>query len=83
MIVTLLTDVNGSDQTTQSWANQFNVTHPVVDDTDAAVTNAYGTGGYYPNVHIIGQGMEVVLRYGSGSTKPSRSDIEAVLSQMD
>ena len=64
-------------------ANQFGVSHPVVDDTNAQVTNAYGTGGYYPNLHIIGQGMEVVLRYGSGSTKPSRSDIEAVLAQME
>lgn len=82
MIVTLLTDVNGSDKTTASWASQFGVTHPVVNDVGAQITNAYGTGGYYPNLHVIGQGMEVVLRVGSGATKPSKSDIEAVLSQM-
>ena len=69
--------MNGSDQTTAAWANQFGVSHPVVDDTNAQVTNAYGTGGYYPNLHIIGQ-VAVLLRHGSGSTKPSRSDIEAV-----
>ena len=83
MIVTLLTDADGGDKTPADWASTFGVTHPVVDDTDAMVTNAYGTGGYYPNLHIIGQGMEVVLPYGSGSTKPSKSDIEAVLGQME
>jgi hypothetical protein len=59
------------------------VNHPVVDDFDALVTNAYGTGGYYPNLHILGPGMEVILRVGSASTKPSKTDIETILSQMD
>lgn len=83
MIVTLLTDSNGGDQTPATWANQFGVSHPVVDDKDAGVTNAYGTGGFYPNLHLLGPGMEVVLRVGSGSTKPSKSDIETILGQMN
>ena len=83
IIVSLLTDANGGDQTPITWANQFGISHPVVDDANAGVTNAYGTGGYYPNYHILGPGAEVILRVGSGSTMPSKSDIEAILSQME
>ena len=83
MIVTLLTDSNGGDKSPEVWANTYGVNHPVVDDFDANVTNAYGTGGYYPNLHILGPGMEVILRVGSASTKPSKSDIEALLDEMD
>ncbi len=83
MIVTLLTDVNGSDKTTAIWANEYGLSYPVVDDAGAQITNSFGTGGYYPNMHLLGPGMEVIVPAASGDTKLSKADIETYLSQLN
>ena len=76
IVIALLTDANGNDQTPASWAADFGQTFPVLDDSGAGITNSFGTLGYYPNYHVLGPGAVVALRTGAGHSALSYQDVK-------
>ena len=46
---------------TQTWANQYGITGPVISDPSMAIYSAYELDGYIPSISLLGDGLEVMV----------------------
>ncbi len=46
---------------TQSWANQYGITGPVIADPSMNIYMQYEIDGYIPSISLLGDGLEVMV----------------------